>query len=196
MTAPKHARVSDPARVRALAHPVRLELMDHLRRVEEATATECAQEVGESVASCSFHLRQLAKYGFVEPAERRGREKPWRLAGTELDVAPGETPGSLSAVTEYAGLQALHEVERFRAFLGQAATESAEWIEASTLLRAELWATAEELVGLREAIRALLEPFREREADPRERPAGARRSHLFATINPAPGAAGEPGDRS
>ena len=72
--------ISDPARIRALAHPLRLELLDHLRDAGEATATECAAQVGESVASCSFHLRMLAKYGFLERAERRGKEKPWRIA--------------------------------------------------------------------------------------------------------------------
>src|SRR5690606_31380155 len=73
--------ISDPGRIRALAHPLRLELLDHLRDVGEATATECAAQVGESVASCSFHLRMLAKYGFLERAERRGKEKPWRVVG-------------------------------------------------------------------------------------------------------------------
>src|SRR5687767_497769 len=69
---------SDPERMRALAHPLRLALLQYLDDVGEATATQCARHTGESVANCSFHLRLLARYGFVEPAEQRGRERPWR----------------------------------------------------------------------------------------------------------------------
>ena len=72
-------RITDPQRIRALTHPLRLELMDVLAEEGAATATRCAELTGESVASCSFHLRMLAKYGYIEPAERTGREKPWRL---------------------------------------------------------------------------------------------------------------------
>src|SRR5690606_35097379 len=91
--------ISDPARIRALAHPTRLKLLEILGGVEDATATECAPLVGESVASCSFHLRMLAKYGYVEPAERRGREKPWRLVTRRRDLRPDpEVDGSLPAV--------------------------------------------------------------------------------------------------
>jgi hypothetical protein len=37
--------------------------------------------LGESPANCAFHLRTLAKYGFVEEAGGgKGRERPWRRA--------------------------------------------------------------------------------------------------------------------
>src|SRR5215213_4049628 len=72
--------VTDPRAMRALAHPLRLELLDLLAVEGTATATRCAEALGESQASCSFHLRQLAKYGFVEEAEPASwRERPWRL---------------------------------------------------------------------------------------------------------------------
>src|SRR6478735_6747999 len=115
-TGPGHGRAplvtSDPERMRALAHPLRLRLLSLLDDEGEATATRCAEVTGESVASCSFHLRMLAKYGFVEPAERRGREKPWRAVGqgrtTRFDP---DVPGSLVAAGEVAALQ-LDELAR------------------------------------------------------------------------------------
>src|SRR5690606_30942861 len=67
---PDLPRLDDPARLRALAHPIRLRLIEELGDLGEATATDCARRVGESVASCSFHLRQLEKYGYVERAEQ------------------------------------------------------------------------------------------------------------------------------
>lgn len=78
----------DRGLLRALAHPVRLALLDALRQENELTATSAARLVGESPSNCSFHLRVLAEHGLVEEADRgRGRERPWRRArhGVELD---------------------------------------------------------------------------------------------------------------
>ena len=58
--------IADARSMRALAHPLRLRLLEYLALRGPLTATQCAELVGESPASCSFHLRQLAKYGFVE----------------------------------------------------------------------------------------------------------------------------------
>lgn len=69
--------------LRALAHPLRLRLLGLLAAAGTLTSTEAARHTGENSANCSFHLRLLAKYGFVEQAagpDRRAR--PWRLART------------------------------------------------------------------------------------------------------------------
>jgi DNA-binding transcriptional ArsR family regulator len=72
-------RLRDPRALRALAHPTRLSLVGLLRVEGPLTATRAAQLLGESSASMSFHLRQLAKYGLVEEAGGgKGRERPWR----------------------------------------------------------------------------------------------------------------------
>ena len=74
--------------MRALAHPTRLALLDHLHAVDQATATECAAVVGDSPSSCSYHLRALAKWGFVEEAEGgAGRERPWRATAARIEFA-------------------------------------------------------------------------------------------------------------
>src|ERR1700750_2527894 len=71
--------VTDPRAMRALAHPVRLALIEALAE-RPLTATEAGERVGESPANASFHLRQLAKYGFVEEAEGgTGRPRPRKL---------------------------------------------------------------------------------------------------------------------
>src|SRR5437764_1531324 len=72
--------------MRALAHPTRLALLDHLHAVDHATATECAAVVGDSPSSCSYHLRALARWRFVEEAEGgAGRERPWRATATRIE---------------------------------------------------------------------------------------------------------------
>src|SRR5690606_666482 len=121
-----------------------LELLDFLGDVPEATATESAEHVGESVASCSFHLRMLAKYGFIERAERRGRERPWKVVSRGYDLRPSpEQPGSHTAVAEVAGLHVLREAERVRGWLGHLGAEPDEWVQAATITGSTFWATAE-----------------------------------------------------
>src|SRR5690242_3347027 len=72
--------VRDPRVLRAVAHPLRLRLLEVIALRGPVTATELAEEVGESPANCSWHLRQLARYGFiVEAGGGHGRQRPWRL---------------------------------------------------------------------------------------------------------------------
>jgi predicted transcriptional regulator len=71
--------LTDPKAIRALAHPVRWALLEALSQAGTLTATQASEMLGESPANCAFHLRTLAKYGFVEEAGGgRGRERPWR----------------------------------------------------------------------------------------------------------------------
>src|SRR3954471_13057349 len=72
--------LTDPKAMRALAHPIRLQLLEELADAGTLTATEAAERLGESPANASFHLRQLAKYGYVVEAEGgTGRKRPWKL---------------------------------------------------------------------------------------------------------------------
>ncbi len=180
-------RVTDPERIRALAHPVRLALLDHLGDVADATATECAELTGESPANCSFHLRTLEKYGFIERAERRGREKPWRIVSAGLDLRPDpEVPGSLHAVQAVAELGLETAFLRAREFFAHADAEDDTWVQASTFTRSTFWATAEELAQLSRELQTITDRFAGRHADPSLRPAGARYARMVAIANPDP----------
>ena len=79
--------------LRALAHPLRWQLIDLLDSTGQATATQCAEALGETVASCAYHLSILGKYGYArQVAGHAGREKPWELAeGHEGTGVLGET---------------------------------------------------------------------------------------------------------
>jgi DNA-binding transcriptional ArsR family regulator len=175
----RHLRTSDPVRIRALTHPLRLELLDVLAD-GPSTATECAQATGESVASCSFHLRTLAKYGYIEPDERRGREKPWKLAYTSRDIRPSEEPESIRAVGEVAQLFVDHSVEGIRRWLAEVTSQPLEWINASTVYGSSFWATADELAELSQVIQNITAPYRGRNDDPAQRPEGSRPISMFA----------------
>lgn len=91
--------VLDPRVLRGLAHPIRLRLRSELVERGPATATQLAAWIGESSGTTSYHLRQLAAYGFVvdEPAMGNGRDRYWRAAHRstwfDMSVADLEDPG-------------------------------------------------------------------------------------------------------
>ncbi|MFB7893528.1 ArsR/SmtB family transcription factor [Microbacterium sp. NPDC056044] len=183
----RRERITDPERIRALAHPVRIALLDHLGDVAEATATECAGALGESAASCSFHLRMLEKYGYIERAERRGREKPWRVKVADLDMRPDpDVPGSLLAVQAVASMGLESEFLRAMDWFARIDRESDEWVQATTFTRSSFWATAEELAQLSRDVQDITDRFAGRHTDPSKRPPGARYSRFFAVVNPEP----------
>ncbi|MGC4877509.1 ArsR/SmtB family transcription factor [Micromonospora sp. DT43] len=169
--------VSDPQVMRALAHPARIAIMEYLNSREGGgTATECAEIVGLSPSATSYHLRALAKFGLVEQAPSRGdaRERVWRTTSSSLMVDAGHGAGRDARAAEQAVVEA-HAVlamERTRDWSRRAGDEPAEWYDAVMFNEAMLVLTAEELVGLNEAVTALLRPYQaRRRADP---PAGAR----------------------
>jgi hypothetical protein len=85
------ARPGRPAS--ALGHPLRAALLDLLAKHAMLTSTQAARELGESSGACSFHLRQLARFGVVEEVPGDwGRARPWRLA-----AGPARADGSLPA---------------------------------------------------------------------------------------------------
>jgi DNA-binding transcriptional ArsR family regulator len=97
--------VTDPRALRALAHPLRGQLMARLRTDGPSTATRLAEQLGESSGSTSYHLRQLAAFGFVEELTDEGnaRDRWWRARhrGTHFDTtALVGTPEGREAVEE------------------------------------------------------------------------------------------------
>ncbi|WP_415947533.1 ArsR/SmtB family transcription factor [Streptomyces sp. KLOTTS4A1] len=76
----KQLHALNPTSLRGLAHPLRMRLLDALRREGSATASQLAERLGESSGATSYHLRQLASAGLIEddPERGKGRERWWR----------------------------------------------------------------------------------------------------------------------
>jgi len=144
--------------MRALAHPTRLALLDHLHTVDQATATECAAAVGDSPSSCSYHLRALAKWGFVsEGFGGAGRERPWRAAAERIEFESG---GIESAVLRDE-LVARHQ-QRVRDALRHEHELPPRWRRAAQTSSATLELRPSELEELGERFEQLLDEFRGR----------------------------------
>src|ERR1039457_7312615 len=80
-------------------------------------ATRAAELLGESSGTCSFHLRQLAKYGLVEEAGGgTGREKAWRATttSTHWDPAPATPEAAAAAGLLDTGIAARDFQQRMR----------------------------------------------------------------------------------
>jgi Helix-turn-helix domain len=169
-------RLTDPRALRAVAHPIRLSLIGVLRREGPLTATQAGELIGESSASCSFHLRQLAKYGLVEEAGGgRGREKPWRattMFTSWPEVAEGPETAAASGLLN--SVIADRYFEALMRWLEAKPDASQEWQRAAWFGDWMLYVTADELTQLGEKTLALLDPYIERLAHPQLRPPGAR----------------------
>jgi predicted ArsR family transcriptional regulator len=168
--------LTDPRALRAVAHPLRLELIELLRRDGPMTATQAGERLGESAQSCWFHLRQLAKYGLVEQAERgRGRERPWRATAqiTNLPkIAP--TPRMAAATELFKSVLAERYLEWLLRWVSREQDEPSQWREAADFGDSLLYLTAAELADLKARMRALVDPYVDRDTDPSLRPPGAR----------------------
>lgn len=83
--------VPDTSGLKALAHPDRLRMLALLRADGPATASGLARQLGLNSGATSYHLRQLAKHGFIEDAEGQGtaRERWWRARheSTQYDTS-------------------------------------------------------------------------------------------------------------
>jgi predicted transcriptional regulator len=170
-------RLTDPRALRAYAHPVRMALVGLLRTEGPLTATRAAELLGESSGTCSFHLRQLAKYGLVEEAGGgTGREKPWRATTTSTawDVPGDGTPETAAATSLLSTVAAEQYFEQLVRWLAASPGEPAEWQRAAMLGDRILYVTPAELEELRGRVREMLGEYFERNLRPELRPAGAR----------------------
>src|SRR5215469_11044954 len=87
--------LTDPRAMRAMAHPVRMALLELLAVTPTLTATQASEVLGESPANCAFHLRTLAKYGFVrEAGGGKGRERPWARAHRSINLTISRQDGA------------------------------------------------------------------------------------------------------
>jgi DNA-binding transcriptional ArsR family regulator len=170
-------RLTDPRALRAMAHPTRLSLLGLLRREGPLTATQAGELIGESSASCSFHLRQLAKYGLVEEAGGgKGRERPWRattLFTSWPDVAEG--PEAAAASSLLSSVIAERYFEALMRWLDAKPDETEQWQHAAHFGDTMLYVTPEELADLAAETQAMMDRFLDRVEHPELRPPGARR---------------------
>ncbi len=176
VTQPAQPRtLTDPREMRALAHPVRLALLEALTREGPLTATEAAEIVGESPANCSFHLRTLAKYGFVEEAEGgTGRARPWRrIAGGQSFSVPQDDPVASVAAQALEDLTHERTMRRIREFRSHRDQFPEAWRDRSFSTYFLTYLTVDELQQVSDEMHAILMRYADRLPNHDQRPADA-----------------------
>jgi DNA-binding transcriptional ArsR family regulator len=164
-------RQPDMESLKALAHPLRVQILDTLSTYGQFTASGLAERLGESSGATSYHLRQLAAHGFVEdaPEHGKGRERWWQAVdqGIVFDTDAFEDAGP-----EVRGLAEvfLHEVANTHSrelitWLNGRGNWAEPWSRASDMSDATLRLTpdlAAELIG---RMHALIDDYRSRVPD-------------------------------
>jgi DNA-binding transcriptional ArsR family regulator len=150
--------LDDPVAIRALAHPLRHKLMSIIGRLGRATTADAARELGISHGLASHHLRQLAKYGFVEQIKGRDhRERPWRLVATSYNWGGATaTPEGAYAVDVLEQILAEQALDGFLEWQQRRRDWPAGWREHAGLGQSTIYLTLAELRGLGEDIDALI----------------------------------------
>ena len=175
----RRQNISDPDTLKAIANPIRLALLEALL-TGPLTATEAAKEIGETPTTCSFHLRMLARYGFVEETGGgKGRARPWRRISTGWTIPPeSDDPDFVDSTRQaHAVMLDRYFTRARRAILGLS-LETPQWRNAIIGEESMFLVTAEELAEFKEAFERMQQSFIERWAPRREgkaeAPHGAR----------------------
>src|SRR6202044_1104500 len=138
-------KITDAQTLRALAHPVRIAIFEQLAFGGAMTATEIGEQIGESPTTCSFHLRQLAKYGFVEEAGGgKGRARPWRMTALDIAIRGHDDPEAELAADVLTGIFLERQRDRYRTWQETKAAYPSEWRKAAGESEVVLYLTAEE----------------------------------------------------
>lgn len=180
-TAPSR-RLRDPRELAALAHPVRLGIVELLVVFGPQTATELGDRLDESPANCSWHLRKLAEHGFVEAAPGgRGRKRPWQV--TSIGFTLGGADSTAEERRASRGLERMfleRFLDRYHASLDALEHDDPAWRDAASEVESATWLTVEELREVNAEILQLLQRHVPRLTDPSLRPADSRLCEFVA----------------
>jgi DNA-binding transcriptional ArsR family regulator len=178
--------ISDPKAMRALAHPLRLAILDAIRNEGELTATRAAELLHQSPGNMSWHLQTLAKYGFIVEAGGKGRKRPWKIAPGTNNFKPTEAiPDSFDAIEHLALTVLDRSFEQLQQWWRQHKDFGDAWFNASFVNEKTSFLTSAELAEIRDQIDQLLRGYDER-SDPAQRPADALPVHLVSFAHPMP----------
>jgi DNA-binding transcriptional ArsR family regulator len=183
-----------PGALRALSHPVRLRILGVLRVEGPATASGLADRLGESSGTTSYHLRQLARHGFVVDDRTRGngRERWWRAAhqstrtGDDLE----DSAAGREAADAFGQAVAVVHTETLQRATEQRSLLSPDWRAASTLSDWALRLTPVRARALTAALAAVVEGWAEDGEDGEAREDSADVADFLVQVHafPRPGA--------
>ncbi|MEU4172738.1 helix-turn-helix domain-containing protein [Streptomyces sp. NPDC026665] len=165
MTRKEDRRITDMGALKAIAHPLRMQLYRALNVAGAATASQLGEQVDEAPSLVSYHLRKLAEHGLIEEAEPRsgdGRERWWQPASEGLSVHDEDfrsAPETFAAHTAFARLLVDQRAELYRRFLDERHAWGVEWTGASRDSESTLRLTPAELAELNDELLAVIRKY-------------------------------------
>jgi len=186
----------DAPALKAIAHPMRVHILRILQLRKKASVTSLAEELGETTGATSYHLRQLAKHGFVEqfdvdePGEKRAGRKQrwWRMAVDQIHVTGFDFMAREDTREAAAFLLREYQADRSRRLANWFATATEwpqEWQSASSDMDGLLDLSPKQARALADELAAVVARYRE--AKPGR---GARSVDVQYAVFPS-----DPGDR-
>lgn len=153
--------IVDPAVLKAMSHPLRRRIMAELRR-GPASSTTLAAALDENTGSTSYHLRELARHGFVEdePALGKGKERWWRAVKRDLRYPRrgARTPEMAAALDELNNAQLAEDLLAWSKFQARSG-EMGSWGDAVPYSRGSIVVTQDELREFFEDYLALMKRY-------------------------------------
>ncbi|HEY1175621.1 MAG TPA: helix-turn-helix domain-containing protein [Phytomonospora sp.] len=149
----------DPAALRVLAHPMRLALLERLRRHGPATARRLAELFGIDSGAASYHLRRLASGGLIEEDTERGnkRDRWWRAVHAQSLHDPAAFPGDDADSRAYTQAVALAASDELRRVAGTIPELPDAWFSASVFSDHTLHLAPDALEALKRELHAVIE---------------------------------------
>lgn len=180
-TEPRH--LIDPHVMRALSHPLRARLLDALAEHGPLTATQISDYVDESPTTCSFHLRTLAKHGFIEETGGgKGRSRPWRYKpqGVMIEDTELDTEGRIAA--NHYRIEATRRVqERYETWIRDRDNYPDRWQNVDVRFDWEGWLTRDDMKEMTRRVGEVIAEYTDRTREPSE---DVIRAHLGYNVHP------------
>ncbi len=128
--------ITDPDVLKALTHPLRRRIFRLLVQLGPATITVLAEHTGADPGQLSFHVRELAKRGFVEEVPelaRDRRERWWRAVRGPRGWSShfSDDPAAQAVADTADQLMVAEEFERLHAYKAAKDSFGPDWIEAA-----------------------------------------------------------------
>ncbi|MFI1092090.1 helix-turn-helix domain-containing protein [Streptomyces sp. NPDC020917] len=182
-------RITDPEALKGLAHPLRRQLFRQVAQFGPTTGAVLAKRLGLDAGQIAYHLRELARHGFLEEAPelaKNRRERVWRAAPGAFSFSERdfEAP-EMQAVAGAIGAQmAVQQFERLGVWQRGAESWDESWQQAMTSSESYLRLSAQELTDLCDELHTVLRRYRD-EARQDARPDDGR-EHVFLFFHAFP----------
>lgn len=184
---PSREVITDARAMRAVAHPLRVALIEAITREGAITATRAAELLDESPGNMSWHLQTLARYGLVEETgEGRGRSRPWRLTSDSRSFETAMTDPETAIAGQALERTVLARIcEQISEWWSQRLTYPPKWRRAAFMNDSIRYLTPDELAEVSREILAIYDRYKDR-VDRDKRPAGALPVRLYSHGHPLP----------